>query len=191
MNLLRAFDPALYDLIQQFRFTDDTLMPWAYQTANPQGRPLHNDWGIMGAFPALQPFQKIPRIECAYRMPLPFKQISGQCNKQWMLWDPSYPASPGLQTQMMDIWDGEKTQHLLHALVDQQVEDSGWATFAGWINGKWVPCFSSYRAKVIERRFAYYKGLKMDVTVMPNLDGTVRSDIMAWFPEISTTWNKL
>jgi len=36
----------LKDRIAKYRVTNDADMPWAYQRVNPQGRPLHNDWGI-------------------------------------------------------------------------------------------------------------------------------------------------
>ena len=184
--ILRAFNPCVYDMVQQFRFTDDKLMPWAYQKANPQGRPLHNDWGVMSTNPvlmALQPFQDIPRINTAYRVPLPFKQTKGQCVPQWALWDPSYPASPGLQTEVRS--DGHT-----YALVDCAVEGSGSAEFSAWINGKWVPVFTQYRKVVLGRLFAHYSGgLKQDLTVTLQPDGSIKSDIMGWWDPPSTSWN--
>ena len=185
-TILRALNPKVYDLIQQFRFTDDTLMPWAYQHANPDGRPYHNDWGVMTSnsfLKALQPFQNIPRIETAYRVPLPFKQTKGTCAKQWMLWDSKYPASPDLQTEVRA--DGHT-----YALIDCAVEGSGAAEFSAWINGKWVPVFTQYRKMIWGRLFAHYSGgLKQDLTVVPMPDGTIKSDICAWWDPPSTSWN--
>lgn len=185
---LRMLNPKVYDLIQRFRFTDDTLMPWAYQKANPSGRVFHNDWGVMTSnsfLKALQPFQNIPRIETAYRIPLPFKQTKGTCVKQWMLWDPLYPASPNLQTEVRD--DGHT-----YALVDCAVEGSGYAEFSAWINGSWVPVFTQYRKMIFGRLFAHYSGgLKQDITVDFFPDGSLKSDIMGWWDPPSTSWNSV
>ncbi len=173
--VLRALDPDIFDAIQAFKVVDDTLVPWAYQTANPNGRPLHNDWAA---------FKDTPRIGTAFRVPLPFKQISGECVPQWMLWDPDYPQSPGLKTEIRP--DGHT-----YALVDCAVENSGYATFAAWINGKWMPCFQSYRKRIFNRNYAQYSGgLKQDVTVALNADGSIRSDIMGWFDPPSLSYTK-
>jgi hypothetical protein len=181
--ILRAFNPSsLYDQIQKYKVTDDTLIPWDYQTANPAGRPLHDDWSL---------FQATPRIMTAYRVPLPFKQILGDCVPQWQLWDTSYPASPGLIIENRPVTvDGGATYNLPHALVDCAVEDGGSATFAVWLDGKWVPCFTSYRKMILGKRLASYTGgLKQDYTVTPNLDGSVKSDIMGWWDPPTCSWN--
>jgi len=191
--VLRAFDPKLYDALRPYAVTDDALMPWAYQFANPQGRPFHNDWGIMTSnsfLKALQPFQQIRRMDCAYCVPLPFKLTSGKNNPTWMLWDTSYPTSPGTQIENRDIWDGVKTQNLPHALCDTAVEGSGRSTFAAFINGAWVECFEQYCVPLWGRYFKYYRGLKQDLTVCFDENLKPKSDLMAWFPEISTSWTK-
>lgn len=189
MNLLRAFDPALFDRLQPYRVTDDALMPWAYQRANPQGRPLHDDWGVMGVLPALQPWQRIPRIECAYRVPLPFKQISGATERRWLPWDISYPTVPGTLIEERVVYTSGGKYMIPHALFDCAI-GSGWSSFAAWLGGEWVPCFKQYHKRIFGRRLAYYNGLKQDVTVSVEPDGSTKSDLMAWFPEISMTWIK-
>jgi hypothetical protein len=183
---LRAFSPQIFDAVQAYKVTDDTLMPWAYQHANPQGRPYHDDWGIMSSNPvliALQPFQKIPRIETAYRVPLPLKQTKGLCSQQWMLWDPSYPASPGLKTEI-------RADGYTYALVDCAVEGSGASEFSAFINGAWKPVFTQYRRMIFGRLLAHYSGgLKGDVTVTPQPGGAIKSDIMGWWDPPSLSYN--
>lgn len=180
-SLLRAFDPAVYDAVQNYRVVSDKLMPLAYQNV-PGGRPLHDDWAVG---------QGTPRIETAYRVPLPFKQISGAREQKWMPWDPSYPASPGLQVEDRPIWDGVKTQTIPHALVDCAVEGSGWAQFAVYVGGKWVPCFTSYRKVVFGRLLAKYSGgLKQDLTVAFDASYNVKSDVMGWWDPPSLSYNK-
>lgn len=192
-TVFRALNSSLFDAIQPYRVNDDKLMPWSYQVANPNGRPLHNDWGIMTSNPILkfiQPFQSIPRMSCAYRVPLPFKQVEGASVKQWMLWDTSYPTSPDTPIENKDIWDGVKTQNLPHVLADCAVGD-GWSSFAVNLNGEWVKCFTQYHKVIAGKRLAYYNGLKQDITVTFDENLKVKSDLMAWFPEISTSWIKV
>ena len=180
-TLLRAFDPEIYDAVESCRVYEDSLMPWEYQRANPKGRTLHDDWAI---------FKDTPRIETARRVPLPFKQISGASEKRWMLWDSSYPTAPGTVIESRPIWDGVKTQVLPHALVDCAVEGSGAAEFAVWLEGKWTPCFKTYRKKVLGRLLAYYSGgLKQDLTVGFDEKFNLRSDVMAWFDPPTMSWN--
>lgn len=190
--ILRSFDPATYDLIQGYRVTRDEDMPWAYQFANPNGRPYHNDWGLMDTLPSLQPWQRIRRMDTAYRVPLPFRCIEGSVEKRWMLWDISYPQSPDLRIENRPIWDGVKTQTLPHALVDCAIEGSGSAEFSAWINGEWRPVFTQYRRVIFGRLFAHYSGgLKADTTVTFDENFKVKSDLMCWFDPPSCSWNKI
>lgn len=175
---MRAFDPKVYDMIQSYRVTDEKLMPLSYQSGD---RPLHNDWAL---------FKDTKRIDTAYRVPLPFKQTSGASVKRWMLWDPSYPASPGLEIAGRPIWDGVKTQTLPHALIDCSLEGAGAASFSAYINGNWVPVFKSYRRVICGRLLAHYSGgLKQDFTVSPLIDGGIRSDVMGWWDPPTLSWN--
>ncbi len=166
-------------------------MPWAYQFANPKGRPYHDDWGIMGALSDWQPWQHIRRMDTAYRVPLPFKQTKGASEKKWILWDMTYPASPNLQIESRDIWDGTKNQNLPHALVDCAIEGSGAAEFSAFINGSWVPVFTQYRRMIFGRLFAHYSGgLKQDLTVTFDENLQPKSDVMGWWDPPSFSWNK-
>ncbi len=172
-SFLRAMSPKVYDLVQKYRVTVDALMPLAYQNI-PGGRPLHNDWAI---------FKDTPRMSTAYRVPLPFKQTKGACEKRWMLWDPSYPASPGLQTEV-------RADGYTYALVDCAVEGSGAAEFSAWLGDCWVPVFTSYRRVIFGRLLASYSGgLKQDVTVVPMPGGLVKSDLMGWWDPPSVSYN--
>ena len=181
-SILRLMDPKVFDLIQRYRVTDDAMMPFAYQKANPQGRPLHDDWFLA---------RGTPRIETAYRVPLPFKQIGGKSEKRWVLWDGTYPTSPGTPIEYKDYHTVHGKFSLPHALIDCAVENSGWSEFAVWIDGEWHPCFRSYRKMVLGRRLAYYSGgLKCDVTVGVNPDGSIRSDLMGWLEFPTCSWLK-
>jgi hypothetical protein len=150
------------------------------------GRPLHDDWGIMSTNPILmflQPWQKITRMSTAYRVPLPLKQTKGLCFPQWMLWDPSYPASPGLKTEI-------RADGYTYALVDCAVEGSGASEFSAFINGAWKPVFTQYRRMIFGRLLAHYSGgLKGDVTVTPQPGGAIKSDIMGWWDPPSLSYN--
>lgn len=179
--MLRFLDPSVYDSIQTlYRVYDESFLPWAYRRANPNGRPLHDDWAI---------FKSTPRMETAYRIPLPFRLVSGECEKRWMLWDMNYPASPGLQIEDRDVWDGVKTQRLPHALIDCAVEGSGLSCFSAWIGGEWVQVFKSYRKRVFGRLLAAYTGgLKQDLTVSFDENYNIKSDLMGWWDPPSLSW---
>ena len=60
----RPINPSLYDLIQPYKVTDPSQMPWTYQAANPAGRPNHDDWAVL---------KDTPRLVTAYKVPLPYK----------------------------------------------------------------------------------------------------------------------
>ena len=156
-------------------------MPEEYRY--PNGRWKHDDWAFL---------KNTTRISTARRVPLPFRQDTGASEKKWMLWDQSYPTARGTIIETRPIWTEHGTFNLPHALVDCAVEGSGWASFSAWLNGEWVPCFKQYRAVHFGRRLAYYSGgLKQDLTVSPNPDGSIRSDIMGWIDPPTCSWNKI
>lgn len=180
MNILRAFNPKVYDLCDPYRVTRDEDMPEEYRQGH---RPLHDDW-FFGEF--------VCRMDTARRVPLPFRQDTGDCEKRWMLWDPSYPASPNLRIENREYRTAGGVFNLPHALVDCQVEGSGLATFSAYLNGQWVPCFKSYRKVIAGRLLAMYSGgLKADITVSVRPDGSLRSDIMGWWDPPSLSWNRI
>jgi len=175
-TIARAIDPKLYDMIQPYRVTDDALMPEEYQFTNPKGRPLHDDWAI---------FKNVRRMDCAYRIPLPFKVIKGPSHKDWMTFDPAYPLSPGMEVRY-DNASGD-----MQVLTDRG--EYGLVTYAGFINGEWRPCFQKYTGKWFGKRLSWYKGLHQDNNVTPSYatsTGKIRSDLMCWFPELACSWIK-
>lgn len=171
--LARFLDRSLYDAIQSYRVKDESLMPWAYQTANPDGRPLHNDWAV---------FKSVRRIDCAYRVPLPFKVTSGPSHKEWMLFDPSYPMSPDCESKIVD--------GLTYVLTDRG--DHGLVTYAAFINGEWRDVLKKYTGLRFGKRLSWYKGLHQDnhVSLPDFASGEIRSDLMCWFPEMAMSWVK-
>jgi|CXWL01.1.fsa_nt_gi hypothetical protein len=164
-TILRAAYPRLYPMIQEYRFTDDTLLPWAYQRANPQGRPLHNDW---------QFFRDVPRIDTAYRIPLPLKGIKGTFKKVPKPIDPGYPVPPGTV-----IFNHEGLQSVMVEYAEE-----GWSEFAFWHHDHWEPCVTQYMRTINipfvgKRVLKFYSGLKADVTY---------GDWMGWIePAMSLT----
>jgi hypothetical protein len=164
-------DPSLYDSIQKYRVVDDAMMPEEYRFSNPKGRPYHDDW-FFG--------KKIRRMDCAYRIPLPFKVIGGSFRREFMLFDPSYPLAPGMET---------KTENgLTYVLTDRG--NYGLVTYAAFIDGEWKSCFQRYTGKWFGKRLSWYHGLHQDNTVSIRPDGSIRSDLMCWFPELACSWVK-
>ena len=177
--IARIIDPKVFDLCEPYRVADDALMPAEYRRG---ARERHDDWAFM---------RGTTRISTARRVPLPFRQDTGKCEKKWMLWDTSYPASPDLRIETREYCTAGGDFMLPHALIDCQVEDSGWASFLAYLNGEWVPCFKSYRAIHFGRRLAYYSGgLKSDITVSVNADGSIRSDVMGWIDPPTCSWTR-
>ena len=184
---------SLYQEIRRYRVTEDKDLPVAYQDI-PGGRPLHDDFGIMSNNPilkALQPWQRIRRIDTAFKTPLPFKIISGEKRKPvWRLWDTNYPTSPGTEIKEMPVGTPGGTFMLPHALCDEGgFGPVRYAVYLPHLND-WVECFYQYKKIIFGRRYMYYNGLKQDLTVDFFSDWTIKSDLLAWFPEISMSWKR-
>ncbi len=136
-------------------------MPWAYQSANPAGSPLHREWLL---------FKFTPRIKNAFRISLPLKPLWGKFEKRLIKWQDGYPMSP---ETTLDA-DG-------NAWVDYSVEGSGFSIWAAWLGGKWVPCLVQWSFRTPWGRVLKgYIGLKQDITL---------GDFMGWI-EPSLSWNK-
>ncbi len=194
-NILRLFNPRLYDLIQPYRVTDDRLMPWAYQEANKFGRTKHDDWGIVSSnqfVKALQPWQNVRRMDCAYRIPLPFRIYGDvKIEERWILWDLGYPTAPGTRVEFREYRTAHGTFSLPHALVEYP--GYGRADYSAFIGGEWVPrVFTKYTGKYFGRRLSWYKGLHQDLHVSPPADahGLIQSDLMTYFPEFALSFVK-
>lgn len=175
-KLFRLIDPSLYDSLQPYRVKNDALMPEEYQAGR---RPLHDDWAILSW---------VRRIDCAYRVPLPFRIESGAMTKAWLLFEPGYPISPGAET-MIDPFDGQ-----LYVLTDRG--GYGLVVYSAFIGGQWRKVFRKYtRAFTIfgtRYRLSWYAGLHQDNHVSPPdpKTGRIRSDLMAWFPEFAMSFVK-
>ena len=167
----------LYNLIKPFRVTHDEDLPWAYQLANPNGRPLHDDWFVL---------KGIQRIKTAYKVQLPFKVLSGDYRREWIKYDGKYPLSPGHNIEYLPVWTEMGTFQVPHVFADV----AGWGpvTFGCWLNEQWTPCFYQYKKMVFGKRLLYYYGLKQDLTVDFFADGKLKSDWMGWWPEASLSW---
>lgn len=178
MNLLRAFDPALYDLCEPYRVTDEALMPEEYRF--PDGRYTHDDW-FFG--------KNILRKDCAYRVPLPFKVIEGPHHEEWIPFAEDYPMSPDTQTKRMDVWTvNGVVKDVLHVLADYG--DHGLVKYAAFISGEWRHVFTKYTGLWFGKRLSWYWGLHQDLCVSWRADLSTRSDLMAWFPEVACSWVK-
>lgn len=169
---------ALYKALEPLRVTEEQ-MPWAYQVANPTGRPLHNDWAL---------FKDTTRRSCARRAPLPYRGLSGVFTKEWMLFDENYPLSPGMETRYLN--DGE-----FQVLTDRA--GYGLGTFEAFIDGAWRPVFHKYtRAFDIpflgRYRLSWYYGLHQDnhVSLIPDESGIRRSDLMCWIEPFAASFVK-
>jgi hypothetical protein len=189
--MLRIFNPSLYDAIQPYKVTDDKMMPWSYQFANPNGRPYHDDWGIMGKFSWAQPWQKWKRIDFAYRIPYPFRVKSGQFRKVWYPLDPNVPLSPGAVIETKPYSTVGGTYNLPSVLIDDAIDGGGWTQYEGYIGGEWRETYRRYSKLVFGKMMKHYYGLKCDTTVSINPDGTIQSDVMSWWAEVSLTFNKV
>ena len=185
MNLIRyCIGSNLYDKLEKYRPTE-AQMPWAYQIANPKGRPLHNDWALM---------KSTPRIETARRSPYPQRIKKGAKVQNWYPLDPTYPLSPGAVIEVRDYWVEGKTYKLPHILIDDAVDGGGWTEFEAWIDGEWVPACKRFSKVIGGRMFKHYQGYKCDTTVDVKANGdtyTLVSDVMGWIEFPTFSWNKV
>lgn len=164
----------------------DKLMPFAYRFSNPDGRPYHNDWGIMSSNPLLkllQPWQRMRRMDTTYLLPLPAKLIdsSGPIKAEWYPYQEGYPLSPNANVELCSwgIKEGELLPDpngtIKAFLTYHPTLPSGQsATFACYIGGEWVECYRTSTFKKFGKTWTYNYGLKFDLT-----------DPMWNFPEFS------
>lgn len=161
----------------------DKHMPWAYQFANPQGRPYHDDWGIMTdnrVLKALQPWQRIRRMATYYPLPLPLEpiELSGGWQPRWMPWQEDYdggvsekaklrpvPDDPDSLAWQLKVRHGKNVQREVLA-YDPIPEPGKSGLFGVRIDGNLIPCFYTAAKKIpfTNRQVQYYYGLKPDMT---------------------------
>ena len=182
--MFRMMSPSLFDLIQPYKVTDQALMPAEYRY--PNGRYTHDDWFV---------FKSVLRIDCAYRVPLPYRVARGSYTKEWMLFDPAYPLSPGMQTEQR--LDG------LYVLTDRG--SYGLVTYEAFVAGAWRIVFRKYTGKPLlwlapyvkwmglnlDKRLSWYWGLHQDNHVSPpSAPSGFRPDLMTWYPEFAISFVK-
>jgi hypothetical protein len=195
MNILRTIcGGELYDALEPYRVTRDQDMPWAYQFANPNGRPYANDIGIMTKNPilkALQPWQSVRRMDKARRSPYPFIITKGEKVKNWYPLDPTYPLAPGTIVEVRPYCVGGNTHNIPHVLIDDAVDGAGWTQYQAFIGGRWRNAYRRYSRRVGSYMLKHYQGYKCDTTVDVKPDGTIFSDVMGWICEYSLTFTRL
>lgn len=156
----------LYKKIQPHRVTKDEDMPWAYQRANPKGRPLHDDWFML---------KSTPRMSTAYKVPYPFKKIAGNQKSIWVPYQAEYPLHPEAEIRQLPWWSGSQTLIIPHIEVYEHIAKPGeWSEQAAWLDGEWVPCFYTKTSMIFGTKVKRCWGLKPDTTP---------GDWIAWMPE--------
>ena len=152
--------------IKPYRVTNDADLPAAYRQGSC--RELHGDWVI---------FKDTPRIETAYKIPQPYKQLRGNQKSRLIPYQIGYPLVPDTKVMLADYYDGIKTISMPHILSYDPVPDVGqWGVYAALLNGEWVECFRTSKLKYFGKIWVNYFGLKPDLTL---------GDWMTWYPEIS------
>lgn len=161
----------------------DRHMPWSYQFANPDGRPYHDDWGIVTEnkiLKVLQPWQKIKRMSTTYMLPLPLKLIKGWggIEPEWMPWQQEYeggaspwaqfrPAPDNLDSLAWQLKNrhGKNVQREILAYHPNPKPGQA-GLFGVWLDGKTIPCFYTAARKIpfTNKQVQYYYGLKPDMT---------------------------
>lgn len=159
--------------LQKYRVTREEDMPAAYRKG---ARPLHDDWPPGARW--------IPRMWTAYRVPYPFKLVSGNLTPKWIPYQAGYPLVPGTEIREMYYFDGvnnhDKFPHILMYDFIPKVGQSG--TLAAWIDGEYRECFFTTCFRIGSRAIQYHHGAKPD---------SVLGDFMCWYPEGYLHWPKI
>lgn len=171
MNLLRAPNPRLFDLIQPYKVERDEDMPWAYQFANPKGRPLHDDWFIG---------KSVRRMDCAYTLPLPYRIYEGPKKVARIPFKQGYPLAPGTRTEYGDPAAGEDPSQLF---IYADYGLYGLCKYEAWIPhlNRWEPVFTKYTKPIFGRRLSWYAGVHQDLHPV---------DARCYFPEFACSFVK-
>lgn len=176
MSIYRAFISSdLYKRLEKYRPTE-AQMPEEYQVGH---RSTRDDWALL---------KGTTRIDGARRVPLPFKIIEGNKGTEYMLFDPSYPLSPGHKIEMIDTPTQRGIMSLPHVLTDRG--GYGAVKYAAWIDNEWRHVFTKYTRKTwFGKRLSAYWGLHQDNHVSPpNATTAMRSDLMCWIEPPTASW---
>lgn len=160
--------------LKPYKVTDDTDLPWAYQAANPKGRPLHDDW-VVG--------KKTRRIDTAFRIPLPLVKVAGNAEPEWVpiLRPELWTFAPGAKVEMHPYQDHlEPTPMIVPwVLTMTSGQPAGqWSRQAAYLGGEWVECYYTRSMNLFGNKLFFYGGLKIDVNPR---------DLMVWWPEVSAS----
>lgn len=165
----------LYDAIQPYKIRRDEDMPWVYQAANPNGRPLHDDWLL---------FKSKPRIDTAYQIPVPFVRLDGNAQYIETPIKPGYPIAPGTPVVMKEylseagpvvvpwVW----TMHPIHPAGQ-------WSKQGAYISGVLTECYHSKSIGILGNRVTWYHGLKADWKFEDQM-------VWMWEASFSIKWGK-
>ena len=169
----------------------DGHMPFAYRFSNPNGRPYHDDWGIMTSNPlikSIQPWQKVRRMDTTYLLPLPAKLVSssGPVTAEWYPYQEGYPLSPGANVELCS-WNVKEgfllpdPKGTIKAFLtyNPTLPVGQSATFACYIDKEWVDCYYTSTFKLFGKVKTFNYGMKFDLT-----------DPMWNFPEFSFSTQK-
>lgn len=157
---------SLFKRIQPYRVTRDEDMPAPYRR---RARFLSDDFPFW-------PLTRIPRMRRAYRLPMPPKQLEGNMEPRWHPWfSEDYPLAPEARIEDRDWYNGTDTVRVKHILsVDPVPEKAGqWSLQAVWLDGKWEPCYLTWKKKILGKVWAHNRGLRPEPA----------PDTMWWFPE--------
>lgn len=183
LSIYRLADRELFDLIQPYRITKDSDMPWVYQFANPQGRPYHEDHGIKTTNPilkALQPWQSVRRMDTAYKLPQPYRIFEGPKQLCRIPFKEGYPLSPGTRFEYGDPTQGEDPKQLF---IWAEYGLYGLCKYEAYIPhlDKWVHVFTKYTGKFFGKRLSWYAGVHQDQHSV---------DAMCYYPEFACSFVK-
>lgn len=160
---------------------NDAQMPWAYQFANPNGRPYHDDWTVW-------PFTRIKRMDTTFMLPMPMKLVwsKGAVLPRWAPWQENYSGGTAPNAKIRRALPGTEAyaRNILYEIevYDPVLPVGQAAVYAVWLDNEWRPCYYTSTQTLFGRRLYTNRGVKPDVTY---------GDFMWNYPEMSLTYNKI
>ena len=149
-----AIYPGLAEKIASYKVTRDSDMPPPYRQGT--GRERHSDWLL---------FKSTPRIDTAYKCPLPFRMIRGNAKLVRVPIPLDYPLVPGTPIDIENWYDGKNNVPKKWILTAEPIQPAGkWGEFAVYLpNGKYEPCFKTRSVWTPTGKVPLYLGLRHDV----------------------------